>query len=98
MLCGRSLAQVAAGDGFTFALGSDGALYGCGHFKDEVGAVSGFTPSARMQPLFVKVTRGTAAGHGAVLIVGRARVAGCATAGWGRGVARGQHGRTAQHP
>ncbi|KXZ43320.1 hypothetical protein GPECTOR_94g642 [Gonium pectorale] len=47
--------QVAAGDGFTFAIGTDGCLYGCGHFKDEIGAVSGFTPDAKMLGLFTLV-------------------------------------------
>ncbi|GLC44085.1 hypothetical protein PLESTM_001554200 [Pleodorina starrii] len=49
--------QVAAGDGFTFAVGTDGCLYGCGHFKDEVGALSGFTPDVKMQGLFKLVWR-----------------------------------------
>lgn len=49
--------QVAAGDGFTFALGTDHCLYGCGHFKDEVGALSGFTPSVKVQGLFAVVWR-----------------------------------------
>ncbi len=52
---GVKAVQVAAGDGFTFAIGTDGCLYGCGHFKDEVGALSGFTPEVKMQGLFTLV-------------------------------------------
>ncbi|KAG2451371.1 hypothetical protein HYH02_003973 [Chlamydomonas schloesseri] len=54
---GLKAVQVAAGDGFTFAVGTDGALYGCGHFKDEVGALSGFTADVKVQGLFMQVWR-----------------------------------------
>ncbi|EFJ50871.1 hypothetical protein VOLCADRAFT_57885, partial [Volvox carteri f. nagariensis] len=52
---GMQAVQVAAGDGFTFAVGADGCLYGCGFFKDEVGALSGFTPKVKMQGLFALI-------------------------------------------
>ncbi|GFR43556.1 hypothetical protein Agub_g4649 [Astrephomene gubernaculifera] len=52
---GLKAVQIAAGDGFTFAVGADGCLYGCGHFKDEIGALSGFTPSIKTQGLFIQV-------------------------------------------
>lgn len=48
---------MAAGDGFTFAVGADGSLYGCGQFKDEVGALSGFTPDVKISGLFIEVWR-----------------------------------------
>ncbi|MEW5298531.1 MAG: hypothetical protein WDW38_000731 [Sanguina aurantia] len=47
--------SIAAGDGFTFALGTDGAVYGCGCFKDDVGGTSGFSPAAHTQKTFTSV-------------------------------------------
>ncbi|GIL46953.1 hypothetical protein Vafri_3821 [Volvox africanus] len=52
---GMKAVQIVAGDGFTFALGADDRLYGCGFFKDEVGALSGFTPKAKMLGLFTMI-------------------------------------------
>ncbi|GIL76672.1 hypothetical protein Vretifemale_6231 [Volvox reticuliferus] len=52
---GLKAVQVAAGDGFTFAVGTDGHLYGCGQFKDELGALSGFTPDVKIQGLLTLI-------------------------------------------
>lgn len=47
--------DIVAGDGITFAIGADGRLFGCGHFKDEIGALSGFTSTNKSKGTFSKI-------------------------------------------
>lgn len=55
LLPGFYVTAIAAGDGVTFALGNDGAVYGCGCFKDDVGGTSGFYGDKHTQSTFMKV-------------------------------------------
>eukprot|EP00878_Enallax_costatus_P018153 GHUV01019101.1.p1 GENE.GHUV01019101.1~~GHUV01019101.1.p1 ORF type:complete len:563 (+),score=199.22 GHUV01019101.1:126-1814(+) len=48
---GVFVVQVAAGDGFTFALSDEGAIYGWGQFKDDVSSFNNFSPSVQLQRL-----------------------------------------------
>uniref|UniRef100_A0A7S0WHD4 RCC1-like domain-containing protein n=1 Tax=Chlamydomonas leiostraca TaxID=1034604 RepID=A0A7S0WHD4_9CHLO len=50
---GVHFVQVAAGDGFTLALSTKGAVYGCGTFKDDVSSLSGFTPDSGIEKTLV---------------------------------------------
>ena len=91
--------QVAAGDGFTFALTAEGAVYGCGMFKDDQGGLNGFSPKVKLQRTFALVyepPRGSE-GDRVVKIVAGARHMAALTAGhevitWGI-ASQGQLGR-----
>ena len=51
--------DIVAGDGITFAIGADGRLFGCGHFKDEIGALSGFMATIKSKGIFCKLWKPT---------------------------------------
>eukprot|EP00877_Chromochloris_zofingiensis_P002885 jgi/Chrzof1/12598/Cz07g00140.t1 len=52
---GVRVVQVVAGDGFTFALSDEGAIYGWGCFKDDASGKTGFQPGVKVQRLPCKV-------------------------------------------
>jgi len=45
------IVQVVAGDGFTFALSDDGAIWGWGQFKDDLSSFYSFKPGVKVQKL-----------------------------------------------
>jgi regulator of chromosome condensation len=52
---GVHVVQVAAGDGFTFALAQDGCIYGWGCFKDDTSGNAAFSRTTEVQKLPVLV-------------------------------------------
>lgn len=88
---------MAAGDGFTFALTSDGKVYGCGMFKDDQGGLNGFSAEVKLQRTFALVYQPEDDAGRAVKIVAGARHMAALTAGhdvltWGI-ASQGQLGR-----
>eukprot|EP00775_Hariotina_reticulata_P001720 gene1720-2063_t len=49
------IVQVVAGDGFTFALSDDGAIWGWGQFKDDLSSFYSFKPGVKVQKLPAQV-------------------------------------------
>jgi regulator of chromosome condensation len=57
MPAGARVVQVAAGDGFTFALTEDGAIWGWGCFKDDGSGAAGFPGAPGGKPAVTKLQR-----------------------------------------
>ena len=89
--------QVAAGDGFTFALTADGCVHGCGMFKDDQGGLNGFSAKVKLQRTFALVYEPKDESSRVMKIVAGARHMSALTAGhdvltWGI-ASQGQLGR-----
>jgi alpha-tubulin suppressor-like RCC1 family protein len=59
-----SCVQVVAGDGFTFALTDQGAIYGWGQFKDDLSSFYSFGAGVKVQRLPALVYQPEVGQHG----------------------------------
>jgi hypothetical protein len=92
-------AQVVAGDGFTFALAEDGAVHGCGQFKDDVCSTKHFSPDCKLARTFVSVYEPPSVRDAVVKLAAGARAGRLrrcmgrsgACPGWGRGTHTVEH-------